>query len=223
MNGVVGQLLPLAVGIAISPMPIIAVVLMLMSAHGRSRSLGFLIGWLVGIVVAVGLVSVLSGLIPSHGETEANPIKGVIHLALGLLLLVMAVRTWRRRPRPGHDPVMPKWMTAIDSMSLIAATGLGFGFAAIAPKNLLLAASAGTTIGTADLDAAHIVLAVVIFTAIAGASIAIPVLAALIAGDRLAGPLASVHSWLARENAVIMAVLLLVLGAVVVGKGISSF
>jgi len=48
---VIGDLLPLAVGVAISPIPIIAVILMLMSREASRTSVGFLIGWVAGIVV----------------------------------------------------------------------------------------------------------------------------------------------------------------------------
>ncbi|MFF0387664.1 GAP family protein [Kitasatospora sp. NPDC004615] len=41
----IGELLPLAVGVAISPIPIIAVVLMLLSRQATRTSPGFLAGW----------------------------------------------------------------------------------------------------------------------------------------------------------------------------------
>ena len=44
MGSVIGEILPLAVGIAISPIPIIAVILMLLSPHAKGASVGFMIG-----------------------------------------------------------------------------------------------------------------------------------------------------------------------------------
>ena len=49
----IGEILPLAVGIAISPIPIIAAILMLLSPKAKGTSLGFLFGWLVGIIAAI--------------------------------------------------------------------------------------------------------------------------------------------------------------------------
>ena len=43
MNDVIGQLLPLAVGVAISPILIIAAILMLLAAKGGGTSVGFLL------------------------------------------------------------------------------------------------------------------------------------------------------------------------------------
>jgi hypothetical protein len=53
--GVIGEILPLAVGIAISPIPIIVAILMLLSPRAKGTSVGFLLGWLAGIVIAIVL------------------------------------------------------------------------------------------------------------------------------------------------------------------------
>ena len=55
MGQVIGDILPLAIGVAISPIPIIAAILMLLSPKAKGTSVGFLLGWVVGIVVAVTL------------------------------------------------------------------------------------------------------------------------------------------------------------------------
>ena len=48
MGAVIGDLLANAVGVAISPVPIIAVILMLFTAKATANSLGFLLGWVLG-------------------------------------------------------------------------------------------------------------------------------------------------------------------------------
>ncbi len=91
--------------------------------------------------------------------------------------------------------------------------GLGFLLAAVNPKNLLMGAGAGVTIGSAGLHrSASIVVAILVFTLIAAASVAIPVIAYLVASKRMAGPLESLRTWLVHNNATVMAVLLLVIG-----------
>ena len=67
MGAVIGEILPLAVGIAISPIPIIAVILMLLSPRAKGASVGFMIGWVVGIIVAVVMFTLLSSVIPQSG------------------------------------------------------------------------------------------------------------------------------------------------------------
>jgi hypothetical protein len=45
----IGQSLPLAIGVALSPIPIIAVVLMLTTPRARADGPAFVLGWLVGL------------------------------------------------------------------------------------------------------------------------------------------------------------------------------
>lgn len=147
----------------------------------------------------------------------------MIQLVLGALLLLLAARNWRSRPKPGEEPAMPKWMGAIDSMSFVGAAGLGILLSGANPKNLLLSASAGVTIGSAALGVGQTVGAIAIFTVIAASTVLVPIVAYLVAADRLRAPLDALRGWLAQQNALIMAVLLLVLGVVLIGKGIGSF
>ena len=64
---------------------------------------------------------------------------------------------------------------------------------------------------------------ILVFTLIAASSVAVPVIAYLVASARMAGPLESLRAWLVHNNATVMAVLLLVIGVVVIGKGIGNF
>ena len=223
MGSVIGEILPLAVGIAISPIPIIAVILMLLSPRAKGASVGFMIGWVAGIVVAIVVFTLLSSVIPqrSSGGSSAG---GVIKIIFGVLLLFLASRQWRGRPAKGEQATMPKWMSAIDSMTAAKALGLGFLLAAVNPKNLLMAASAGLIVGGSGLGFGRgLTLVIIIFVLLAACTVVIPVIGYLIASARLAGPLDRLRGWLVENNSTIMAVLLLVIGVAVIGKGIASF
>lgn len=223
MGSVVGDILPLALGIAISPIPIIAAILMLLAPRARGASVGFLIGWLLGIIVGVVLFTLLSSVIPEQDSDASKPVAGTIKVLLGAGLLFLALKQWRSRPKPGEEAALPKWMAAIDTITPARSLGLGFLLAAVNPKNLLMAAGAGVIIGTGELTAGETVGVLVIFVVIAASSVAVPVIAYLIASKRMAGPLESLRGWLVHNNATVMAVLLLVIGVVLVGKGIGSF
>lgn len=222
MGGAIGDILPLALGIAISPIPIIAAILMLLSPKARGTSVGFLLGWVLGIIVAVVVFTLLSGLIPAT-DTASKPVFGTIKIILGALLLLLALRQWRSRPRAGDAERLPAWMGAIDSMTAGRGFVLAFILAAVNPKNLLLAAGAGVTVGTAGLSAGSTTVVLLIFVIIAASSVAIPVIGYLVAADAMRGPLDSLRGWLVHNNATVMAVLLLVIGVVLIGKGIGSF
>lgn len=223
MGSVIGDILPLALGVAISPIPIIAAILMLLSPKARVTSVGFLLGWVVGIVAALTVFTLLSSILPEDDPDVSHPIRGVVQLVLGVLLFLLALGQWRKRPKAGEEAALPKWMKAIDTISFPVALGLGFLLSAVNPKNLIMAASAGTDVGAASLPAGSVVLVIVVYTLIAASTVLVPVVGYLIAADRLRGPLDALRGWLAAENAVIMAVLLLVIGVSMIGKGIGSF
>jgi threonine/homoserine/homoserine lactone efflux protein len=225
MNVVIGEILPLALGIAVSPIPIIAAILMLLSPQAKGTSVGFLLGWVAGIVVAVTVFTLLASVLPENDDDASNPTAGWIKIGLGVLLLLMAVKQWRGRPTGDQQPELPGWMKAIDTMTAAKGAGLGFLLSAVNPKNLLMAAGAGVIIGgtAAGLDTGEEAVAIAVFTVIAAASVAVPVVGYLVASKNMSGPLESMHQWLVKENAVVMAVLLLVIGVAMVGKGIGSF
>ena len=222
MGSVIGEILPLAVGIAISPIPIIAVILMLLSPRAKGTSVGFMIGWLLGIVIAIIAYTLLSSVIPQRSEGGSS-VAGVIKIILGVLLLFLAFRQWRARPAQGEEASLPKWMSAIDSMTAGKALGLAFLLAAVNPKNLLLAASAGLIVGGAGLALGETVVVITIFVLLAACTVIIPVIAYLIAASQLAGPLDKLRGWLVENNATIMSALLLVIGVAVIGKGLGNF
>ena len=222
MTEVIGEILPLAIGIAISPIPIIAAILMLLSPRAKSTSVGFLFGWLAGIIVAVVLFTLLSSVIPQD-TGGPSPVAGVIKIILGALLLFLAIKQWRARPAEGEQATMPKWMSAIDSMTAGKALGLGFLLSAVNLKNLLMAISAGVIVGGAGLTVSQIARVIIIFVLLAASTVLVPVVGYLIASARLAGPLDKLREWLVDNNAVIMAVLLLVIGVSMIGKGLANF
>lgn len=223
MAEALGGILPLALGVAISPIPIIAAILMLLSPKAKGTSVGFLLGWVLGIVVALVVFILLASVIPESDPDASKPIAGTVELLLGVLLLVLALRQWRSRPKAGEQPKLPAWMNAIDQLNAGRGFLLGFALAAVNPKNLLLAASAGVAIGTAGLGLGQIVVVALVFVLIAAITVLGPVVAYLVASARLAGPLDSLRVWLVHNNATIMTVLLLVIGVAVIGKGIAAY
>lgn len=223
MIPVLGQILPLAVGIAISPIPIIAAILMLLSPKARSTSVGFLAGWLAGILATVVVVSLLASVIPQGDPDAQKPVTGVIQLLLGTAALTLTVVQWRKRPRDGAEPTLPKWMSAIETMTAARALTLGLALSALNPKNLLLGLSAGVDIGAGELGFAEQAVVVAVFVIIAAITVAGPVIAYLVAADRMKGPLDALRAWLVRNNSTVMTVLMLVLGTNMIGKGLGNF
>lgn len=221
MNEALGEILPLAVGVAVSPVPIIAAILMLLSpAAGRTGS-AFLVGWLVGIGVAVALATLLGDLVPAGEDDGSRPAAAVVQLVLGLGLLALAVRQWRGRPSGDEEPELPAWMAGIDTITAGKALGLGVALAALNPKNLLLAVSAGVTVAQAALGTSAVVV-LAIWVLLAASTVMVPVVTALVVPSKVAGPLDRLRAWLAANNATVMSVLLLVIGVNLLGKALGS-
>ena len=217
MGAVIGDILPLALGIAISPVPIIAAILMLFSQRAGGTSIGFLAGWILGIIIATGIFTVLAGSLTTGGQpaTWASWTK----IVLGVLLLLVGLRQWRGR---GGEHATPKWMAAIDSFTPVKALGLGFLLSAVNPKNLLMAAAAGVVIGSAGISIGGEIVAVAVFTVLAASTVAVPVIAYLVAKQKMRGPLDAMKAWLQAKNTTVMSVLILVIGVVLIGKGIGG-
>ncbi len=222
MGAAIGQSLPVAVGVLISPLPIVAVVLMLVSGRAKANAFSFLVGWFVAVGAVTLLVATLAG--AATPDDDGPPLwAAILKIILGVLLLLLAVKQWRGRPRAGVEPPAPTWMAAIDAFTPVKAAGLAVLLGAVNPKNLLLVVSGGAAIASAaPADTNAQVVASVVFALVASLGVATPVFIYLFMGSRAATMLDELKAWMIHNNAVIMAVLLLVLGAKMLGDGISA-
>jgi threonine/homoserine/homoserine lactone efflux protein len=217
----IGQLLPSAVGVALSPVPIIAVILMLGTPRARANGPAFAIGWLAGLVIVSAVVVVVANGADDPDSTAATGVNWV-QVAIGVLLLVLAHRQWSKRPRPGEEPPMPAWMARLDTFDAIKALGLGALLSGVNPKNLALTVAASASIAQAGLGGGETTAAIAVFVVLGSLTVVGPVLYFLIAPSSAARPLESMKQFMADHNAVIMMVLLLILGVKVLGQGIGG-
>jgi hypothetical protein len=222
MGKAIGGSLPLAVGIALSPIPIIAVVLMLTSRKARVNGPVFVLGWLLGLGIVGAIVLSVAG--SAGASTSGSPAAWVswVKIALGLLLLLVAVRQFRGRPRVDEQPQMPKWMASIDNTTPVAALGLAAVLSGANPKNLLLAVSGGAAIAQTGIPGGEQALAYLVFALIGTLGVGVPVGIYFVLGQRSDKLLGGLKEWMSQHNAVIMAVLCLIIAAKLFGDAISS-
>jgi threonine/homoserine/homoserine lactone efflux protein len=223
MGAAIGQVLLLAVAVAVSPIPIVAVVLMLSTPRGRVNGPAFALSWFVGLAV-VGTIALLlaSGASASDNGKPATWVS-VLKLVLGLLLLVVAYREFRKRPRGDATPQLPGWMKSIDRFDPRRSAALGFGLSAINPKNLILTVSAAGAIAQTGISAGDQAVALAIYVLIGTAAIAVPVGIYFALGVRGTHILVGLRTWMARENATIMIVLYVLIAAKLIGDAITGF
>jgi threonine/homoserine/homoserine lactone efflux protein len=222
MGDAIGQVLSLGVGVALSPVPIIAVVLMLGTPRARSNGPAFLAGWLIGLALAGAIVlAVSSGADASDDGAPATWVS-VLKLVLGLLLLAVAVKQWRGRPQ-GDEAQLPKWMQAIDEFRPQRALAMGVALSAINPKNLLLTIGAAAAIAQTGIEAGQQAVALAVFVLVGTVGPGLPVAIYFAMGARAEHVLEELKDWMARNNAAIMSVLCLVIAAKLIGDGIAGF
>jgi threonine/homoserine/homoserine lactone efflux protein len=222
LGQVIGDLLPLALGIAISPIPIIAVILMLFSQRARANSSMFLLGWIVGVLggtIVLLIIANTQDLSQSNGQPDDSV--STIKLVLGLLLIAAAHRQWLKRPKEGETVALPKYLQAIDTLTPLKAAGLGVVLSVVNPKNLMMIIAGTLVISQADLSDSDTIIAVLVFVLIAISTVTVPVILYNVMGERAQPILDTMRTWLAHNNATVMAVLLLVIGFVLIGKGIA--
>lgn len=222
LNEAIGAILPAAAGVALSPIPIVAVVLMLDSARARSNGLAFALGWILGLSVVSVVVVLLLGGSSDPDSAAATGVNGG-QVAIGVLFLVMAARQWRKRPKKGETAEMPAWMATVDSISPVKALALGVALSALNPKNLALTLAASASIAQAGLDATEETVAIAVFVLIGSLTVAGSVLFFLVAPRQAARPLGAVRQFMADNNATIMMVILLILGLKVLGDAVGGF
>jgi threonine/homoserine/homoserine lactone efflux protein len=216
----ISAVLTYAIGVAISPVPIIAVILMLFSTRARVNGPMFLAGWALALAVISSVAYYISD--AADAATNSNASDGVSwsKILFGVIFLLLAARSWRNRPAPGAAPEMPKWMAGIDSFSPGKAFGLAVLLAGVNPKNLLLAAGAGSALAQLGLSTTDAVVSLVVFVVLGSLTIVGPVVYYLVGGDKAKAELDSMKGWLAAHNAAVMTVLFLVFGVDLIAKGI---
>jgi threonine/homoserine/homoserine lactone efflux protein len=222
MADAIGQVLSLGVGVALSPVPIIAVVLMLGTPRARANGPAFVLGWVAGLAVVGTVILLVSSGADASDEGDPADWVGVLKLVLGLLLLLVAGRTWQLRPRGGAEAERPKWMQAIDTFTASKALGFGALLSGVNPKNLLLTVGAAAAIAQTGIPAGDQAVALAVFIVIGTLGPGIPVAIYFAMGERAERLLDGLKAWMGAHNAAIMTVLCLVIGAKLIGDGLSA-
>jgi hypothetical protein len=216
----ISEVLPFAIGIAISPIPIIAVILILFSERARVNGPAFLLGWVVGIAAVGTIVYFVADAANTSSDASASDTVSWGKVVLGVLLLGLARRNWAKRPAAGQAEAMPKWMATVETISPVKAIGLAIVLSVVNPKNLVLILGAAAGLGQLGLSTGDAIVALAVFTVVASSSIIFAVGYDLLGGDRARHTLDDMKAWMTTHNHAVMAVLFLVFGVVLIAKGI---
>lgn len=221
LTNAIGELLPAAMAVTLSPFPIIAIVLLLATPRGRANGLAFTLGWVGGLAaLTTAALLVSEGTEASDGTSAAW--LDWLRVVGGALMIVLALRKWVNRPRPGDEVPMPGWMKSFETSTPRRSLLLGLGLSGANVKNVALAGSAAASITDMVADGHDAVLGAVVFVLLGSASVITAVVFHLVGGDRAKAPLERVKEFMLANNSVIMMVILLLLGANILGNGLSA-
>ena len=222
MRDVIGSILPLAVVVAISPINIVAAILLLFSKRPITNAMAYLGGFLLGVAAVLSVLTVLADAIGLSAGSGRSKGASVLLLVLGALLIVVAIRKFARRPSSDEEPESPKWMQGIADFNASQSIMVGGSVGALNPKNIAVAFAAAVLLATAQLPGGQQVGVIAIYTVIASLGVAAPIVATAGLGDRSQTVLNPWKEWLSRNNATVMSVIYLVFGVILVGKGIAG-
>jgi threonine/homoserine/homoserine lactone efflux protein len=210
---------PLAIGVALSPVPIAAVLVSLLTPRAAATAPAFLLGWILGIGIVGMIVFFLPGLETARGEPTR--LAGLLAIALGTALIALSIPQWRKRPGAGHPVQVPAMLAGLDEMGAGRALAVGFILSALNPKNVGFTAAAVAAIDAAMMGPADQAVAFVVFIAVASGSIVLPILGFFASRQRAEVRFARWKDWLIAHNATVMAILLGVFGALILARGVA--
>ena len=211
-------LIPLALVIAVSPLSIIPAVLVLQTPRPKPTSLVFLGGWLLGLIALTAAFVASSDLL---GDLHKKPPAWAswLRVVLGLALIGYGIYEWLARHKHTESP---RWMRSFATLTPARAGMTALVLVVIRVEVLTMCALAGLNIGSSGLgDAAKWILAA-IFVAVAASTVAVPILAYAAAGHRLDDPMARVKDWMEKNNATLLAAVLVLIGLMVLYNGASA-
>lgn len=215
----IGHLLPIAVAVAVSSVPIMVMIMILLSANRKLSALAFLCGWVIGIALVVFLCALAASALPEPPRRGQDTLGAVFTIVIGAALICGAVISLvRSRSRTAG---VPKWLLSVGSFGPLAsfAVAVALNFR---PKGLVLGAAAGLAIRDASLRASEIAVAIAIYTGLAASTIVVPIVATLLAPQRIAPKLVIAQAWFSKNGAILAAWMLFMIGVVILGDGIAE-
>ncbi len=212
------ELIPLGLVVAFSPLSIIPAVLVLHAPRPKPAGLAFMAGWLVGLAVLTSIFLTASDLVGGIGKSPPSWASW-LRIVIGVALIGFGVYRWVTRKKSEH---MPGWMTRMSTLTPGKAAVTGAALTVANVKVLLICAAAGLSIGSSGLGSPSVWVAAAWYVAVAGSTVALPILGYAVSGERLDPALERLKDWMERQHAALVAVILVVIGLLVLYKGISA-
>ncbi|PZF86256.1 GAP family protein [Jiangella anatolica] len=216
----IGETLPLAAGLALSPVAVITGIVLLLGRSGRAKTAVFGLGWLLAVLaIAAAALWLVEAAADDAAEQTADGVD-LVQLLFAALFLILAVLAWRKRAQQDEPARKNGLVRRLDTIGVGGAFGLGLAQGFLVIKNLPLALGAGARLGEAALTGADAVVGLVVFAVVSTAGVLVPLAVALVGGPRLDPSLARARDWLEANMSPITICVLGILGGYFLGQGL---
>jgi hypothetical protein len=217
-GSVLATLIPLALVIALSPLTVIPAVLVLQAPRPRPTGMAFLVGWLLGLTALTAVFVAFSDALGDLGKSPPTWASW-LRVVLGSALIAFGVYRWLARHAHTESP---KWMRSFATLAPTRAAITALVLVVIRFEVLVCCALAGLAIGSGGRGTAAKWILGAVFIAVAASTVAIPILAYAAAGHRLDEPMARLKDWMEKNNAALLAAILVLIGLMVLYNGVHA-
>ncbi len=215
------ELLPLIIGAAVVPVPIMIVLLLLSNRGGLAKGAAFVAGAiLVRLAQGIAFGWIFAGDPAATTEAGGNLIVSTLLIVIGVLMLINAFKKWTKEADPDEPP--PKWMASLGNLSALMAFGMGVAVVLLSGKQWVFTLGA---IGV--LEKAHFgppTSAGLFLSYVLGAQVfgLVAVIASVLSPERANRAIFAVRTWLERNSRPVFIAVYLVFGLFFLYKGISA-
>lgn len=220
MGGISAEVVPLAVATAVSPLPLVVLLVVLLTPRAVPNGLALVAGWAMALLVVGAVTVMLVG--SGAGLDERGTVVSTLEVLVGLVLLLLAARQWSRRPRGGAEAIVPRWLIVADQSTPLRAFAMGAVLVMANPKNLALAVAAAGAVAGASTESGTRAWALVLFAALGTAGLAVPLGLRMSLGTRADGLLSRWRRWLVVHGTPVASGLLAAIGCLLLLRGATA-
>lgn len=219
----ISDVFALGVAIWLNPLAVAFLILILLSRRAKANGIAFTAGWFLTVLAIAGVAFTLSGVTDADTSVDAERGIDAVRIVIGLAFWAIAIKYLKKRPAPDAPVETPKIFDRVATIGPLGAFAMAALLTAGNLKTFPLALSAGATFARAGLDTADGIVALVIFAGIASLSTIALVGASLMFGERVNEPLTKLKDGLVANLAIVVAAILILLGAIFIGQGLMVF
>lgn len=219
MGQVLAQLIPVALAAALSTVPIMATLFILLSERRKVTALPFLSGWVIGTAAGLTIATAAAQSLPGRPREFSSLVNNLEIVVGGAFVLFGLVTLWRHSR--GSANQRPSRIEGIGSLGPLPVFGIGLALN-LRPKALLLVAAAGLAISSAPPFVDDTLFLIAVYTAIATSTVAAPTLATVFFPDRMEPRLVVARDWVSAHGTAVTGAVTILVGVVVLAAGISG-